>query len=279
MTTERRLAVLERSVDIDRVLRLRKLIQRDDAGRLADYVGSQIDSGLLDDEVLDAARALQANAVVIYLATLGVANLPSPNDRQRWLDVYRALAKPEMKEPLSRLDDRLPLKWIAQAVVARAPHDPDVLRDRLARCACALGDIDAALTFAFDQERLDLAQALIESLRGPSTTAQAWVHLAEVLDSRYMFYADGIAARSVLADLGACFDLLLAQLPNIAGVASVRSLLALRAAQTYLSCGDTARAIDRCRHCVDPQDRSARQEVLVAAAALRRTTTATVAPA
>lgn len=265
--------MLERAVDIDRVLRLRKLIARNDAERLAAYVRSQVESGLLDDEVLDAARALQANAVVLYLATLGAENLPPPNDRAQWLGVYQALLQGSDGAALKQLDDRLPLKHLAQEIGRGEHGDPAALKARLAQCECAQADIDAALTFAFDQRRLDLAQWLIESLRDPSTTMQAWVHITQVLESRYTLYGEGIVARTGLAELAACFDLPLAQLPDVAQVASVKSLLALRSAQVYLLCGDPVRAVERCGRCTDPQDRPAVDAVMASAAALDRVPT------
>ena len=254
MNSTNRLAVLERTVNLDRVAKLHHLLQGAATASLHDYVAPQMETGLLSDEVLDIARAQQRFSVVLFLATLGCENLPTPNDRHQWLTVYGVLSQAEPPDALDQLNDKLPIWWLTKAMAAPASLSAEALKQGLDTCECDLCDLDAAFELTFDFARFDLGIALIESLHAAELDTQAWLHVANTLVTRFTQYGGELAPSARLPDLARSFARIADALPNVQALSPIKSMLALKAAQVYLRCRHYAEALHECDRCTDAQD-------------------------
>lgn len=257
------------------------LLQVRDHVSLKHFVVAEVPRGLLGDATFNAARAMNRVATVIYLATLGVENLPPPNDRAVWLAVYQAISEQRETEALRRLPERLPIKWVTRAIVAgRTPAGQPLEVGMLRRCdrrKGALGDWLAAIELAFDCQRFDVLEALIEYRAGrksaPRISVETWVHIASILSTRHVF-AENLWKVAALARSYAC---IFRQLPATPPLADVRSLVAGDAARVFLQCGDYERSIAMAERCGSAKDRVRRYGLLAEACCGRGDLAAAVA--
>ncbi|HEU0197211.1 MAG TPA: hypothetical protein VFQ88_08385 [Nevskiaceae bacterium] len=224
--------------DMARARQLNTLLLQHDSGSVERFVRAEVPHGLLGDEMLDAARAVNVIPAVVCLATLGAANLPAPNDRATWLAVYQSLSAGHETPEFAALPESLPLKWVARAVLSEAPLDTLAARRSSAHKG-GLGEWLAGCELAVDRRRLDLVEALVDARLARKTSLQDWVQIAQCLCAR----EDQLHEVWNSVALGRAFARIRAQLPAKALFTDVRSLLAVRAAKFYLEGGDNEKAL------------------------------------
>jgi len=203
------------------------LIERGNYSTLEAHLPAAVPQGLFSDATLDAARAQRLVATVIYLATLGEANLPKPNDRSMWLAVYQSLQKGVATPEFEALHDSTPIKRVVAAVVGGANATL-----RLDHCARALEGWLPAIQLAFDISRFDLLYAIVDYLSGRNVPAVDWLRIADVLYGRQQMREQSI----IDADFARSLSLVAGQLPRNRVCEPPRSLLALQAMDTFKGC-------------------------------------------
>lgn len=254
MQPTHRLLALERIVNLDRVAKLHRLLQANAAKELEDYVAPQLESGLLSDELLNIARGLQRLGVVLFLSTLGHENLAAPNDRQLWMTIYSILSKKHPIDQLENIERELPIWWVTKAIAAPFSLTQEDLKSGFASCNCNLNDLGAAFELAFDWTRHDVIVALIESLQTSALPAEAWLHFANLLITRFTQYSDAWIYNNKISDLAHGFALIRNALPENEAVDPVKSMLSAKAARIYMHCGQYENAIEQSAYCTDPLD-------------------------
>lgn len=99
------------------LLELEHAVQTNNHPRIEALVHSRFDTDLLSDDMLESARAMELSATVIFLATLGIYNLPEPNDRNSWLEIYNSLAKHQLTDEMLKASDDNPIKQMVLAII------------------------------------------------------------------------------------------------------------------------------------------------------------------
>lgn len=249
--------MLIRETDRQRLLLIDRLLRQQNHQQLEQVIVAEAARGLFTIEVLGAARALRLAPVVIYLATLGVENLPDAGGHALWLAVYQSIAKGAETEAFRRLQDRLPVKWVARMVMAGDTIDMAAL----ARCKGKPDDWLAAFELAVDQHRFDLFERLVEQGVRRKATIEDWLNLAKMMMPRQPL----LARLRDLEPLGRSYARMRGQLPAIAELANSRSLLALQAARCLAQSGDHAGAIALATQATATRDQWGRMGLLVEA--------------
>ena len=217
--------------DQRRVSVLEQLLSEQRHAELEEFVTQGLQNDLLGDGLLSAARALRSTKVVIFLATLGVVNLPHPDDHAMWLVCYQSLAQGAESEGLQTLPDHLPVKWVVRQVLGvDTPLAP--------ASQCQAIDWVDGLELAIDQARLDLLEHMVNHLATQGLPTQTWLALAKTLIDRenllryqpdLVYYARSLAV-------------LLQQLPEDEETKSVRSTLAAHAGRCFLEVNEPEQA-------------------------------------
>ncbi len=232
------------------------LIEQGNYSVLEAHLPAAVPQGLFSDATLDSARAQRLVATVIYLATLGEANLPKPNDRSMWLAVYQSLKKGAATPELEALTDSTPIKRVVAAVVAGANASL-----HLAHCARVPEGWLSAIQLTFDISRFDLLYAIVDYLRGRKMAAVDWLRIADGLYRRQQMRGQP----TFDADFARSLSLVAGQLPQNRVCEPPRSLLALQAMEVFQGCGEFRSALEAARMVTVPVDRT-RARVLAAMA-------------
>lgn len=111
--------MLVTELDKQRLPLIDQLLRAQRYDLLDNVLAEQASRGLLDDATLAAARALDLLPAIIYLATLGIENLPEPGARALWLEVYRTLGRNAETEGFQALAEQLPIKWVVRNAICR----------------------------------------------------------------------------------------------------------------------------------------------------------------
>lgn len=235
------------SHEAERLQLIDRLLQQKDHAFLERVTVDEVGRGLLDAQTLQAARALRLPATAIYLATLGIENLPAPGDRPVWLAAYQSLGRGQASEALARLPERLPLKWVVRQLLAATAPDTATLR----KCKGQAGDWLAAAEFAVDHARFDLLEALIADGERRKQPLIDWLNLTKSLFVRHQL----LGRQADPEPLGRCYERIRAMLPTHSlPLVNSRSRLALYASQCYLQAGKPAAAIAMADQAKAPQD-------------------------
>ena len=205
------------------------LIEQGNYSVLEAHLPAAVPQGLFSDATLDSARAQRLVATVIYLATLGEANLPKPNDRSMWLAVYQSLKKGAATPEFEALTDSTPIKRVVAAVVAGANASL-----HLDHCARAPEGWLSAIQLTFDISRFDLLYAIVDYLRGRKMAAVDWLRIADGLYRRQQMRGQP----TFDADFARSLSLVAGQLPQNRVCEPPRSLLALQAMEVFQGCGE-----------------------------------------
>jgi len=209
--------------DQQRVLVLEQLLNQQRHAELEEFVSQEFSNDLLGDPLLNAARALHSAKVVIFLSTLGVANLAHPGDRAMWLLCYQSIAQKYEVNGFQTLPDDLPVKWVVRQLIGTPTQ-------ALAACQGAPVDWVEALELAIDHTRLDLLEALVRHLTTRGLETATWLAIAKTLIDREKLLRHqpdlGFYARSM--------ECIFHQLPDDAETANIRSTLASHAARSFL---------------------------------------------
>lgn len=232
------------------------LIEQGNYSTLEAHLPAALPQGLFSDATLDTARAQRLVATVIYLATLGDANLPKPNDRSMWLAVYQSLQKGAVTAELAALHDSTPMKRVVATVVAGANATL-----QLDHCAQPLNGWLSAIELAFDISRFDLLHAIVRYLRGRNLPAVDWLRIADDLYRRQQAREQSI----IDTDFARSLHLVARQLPRNQVCEPSRSLLALLAVDAFHDCREFRSVLEVASMVTVPADRM-RARVLAAMA-------------
>lgn len=199
-------------------------------------VGELLAHGLLDDDMFDAARALDVLPTTIYLATLGIENLPAPGARAMWLEVYRTLGRRAGTDGFNAMDDRHPVKWVALAAITDAPPDLAALQ----RCHGSAADWQAAFELAMDHRCFPLVEQLTTWRLAQPVPVEDWLDIVASLTARH----NVLKPMTDLAPLARSFLAIARHLPDIPGLAITRSSLAIQSALYFQKARMHAQAIE-----------------------------------
>lgn len=248
--------------DLDRVHRLNVLLGGADDAAIEKMVREEVEHDLLGNDVLDAARVANLVPAVIYLATLGAANLPAPNDRSTWLAVYQSLSGGSEAPGFAQVPESHPIKWITRAIIAGddARADPAALR-RCAERKTPVGEWLAALELAMDRHRFDLVEQSVDLRLSTKTSYEDWMHIACALCVRLEYVKEVWNA----AALGRALVRIRAHLPVGKLFDDVRSLLAVCAGEFLMRGGEYRRAISLARGGTTASETAARFMVIAEA--------------
>ncbi|TAM09068.1 MAG: hypothetical protein EPN72_14000 [Nevskiaceae bacterium] len=248
--------------DLERVRHLNILLGSGDSEAVKQWVLAEADDDLLGDDALDAARVANLIPAVVYLATLGAANLPEPNDRQTWLAAYQSLSGNREAPALAEVSDLNPVKWITRALVGG--HDVVAEGGPLRRCAgrkTPVGAWIAACELAMDRHRFDLVEQMMDIKLSAKTSLEDWMHLSNALTRRHEYLKEVWNG----AAMGRALLRIRKHLPAHPLFDDVRSLLAVYAGDYLMRGGEYASAIAVASQSRTPADHEAKLTVIAEA--------------
>lgn len=232
-----------KTIDWERLPRIDRLLREQRYEELETVLAEHSSQDLLSDEALMAARAMNLAPTVIYLATLGIENLPAPGQRAMWMEVYRTLGRKAPTEGFLALPKRLPARWVAQNAISGRKPDLAALR----QCKGKLHDWRDAFELAVDQGHYELLECMTSHLLAQATSVDDWLELAGMLMERDSMLNTRIdmlpLARSLLR--------ICKRLPD-RGLMYTRTMLALKAANYFRIGGANAQAIAAAEFISDP---------------------------
>lgn len=233
--------------EFTRVALIDHLLQTGDHDKLTRVVGEEFGRNLLGDDALNAARLLRLPATVVFLATLAVENLPKAHRQRAWLGLYQSILRQQEQPQLADLPRRHPFKAFGRALIQGGPVDAAVLKD----CHADIGIWLQVAELCIDQNRFDLLDQLVLELVRRGLDVQEWLRLAKVLINRHPY----IGSATDTAPLARCYIRIVGNLNStLPAVATVRSRLALFAAQAYFTAGQYAATIEVARLATAPAD-------------------------
>lgn len=205
---------------------------------LQDLTEAEAQRGLISVQTLNAARCMRSPAVVIYLASICVANLPETEVAERWLAVYQSIGQRKFTPDFERLCANKPLGAVVEVVMglgsAQAlPFDHFAWRSPQ--------DWHDATECAMDFQLYDTVLAMLKSLMSKKLDAVAWLNLARAMFSRQ----ESIRRCPQMESLGESYLLIRDQLPRqVKALGKVRSSLALYATRAFALAGVHDRVMD-----------------------------------
>ncbi|QHS10007.1 hypothetical protein [Sinimarinibacterium sp. NLF-5-8] len=214
-----------------RLLLLDRLLQAQDYLSAEQLITAQAPLGILGDAAFGAARALRLTAAVVYLATLGAANLAQPNDRKFWLSVYQSLTQGRLTAEFLQIAARLPVSWVLREAL-KAPgsrFDVSVLK----RCRGTQQNWIDAVELSIDLHQLKLCEQLVRHrLAGKAPMAEI-LALAQAIVGR-----QGLVKRlHDLEPLARSLAMIRQHLPNTQQFEDIRNLLASPISACFLKSG------------------------------------------
>lgn len=222
---------------------LDRLLRDDDRVQLESRVNEEIENGLLGDQMLSAARAMQLPPVVMFLATLGHYNLPAPNDRSAWLAIYQSLSSRRVTSELAQTPADNPMRQIVEAILT---HDKDETQELKFRFAPHYEHHwIPALELALDWKQYAVALRVLQARTGSARgwPRDHWLKLAKAVLERLR--RPGV--RGEVMDTGALGDLyatILSHLPAQAEFNEPRDWLTVMAGEALLRDRQYDRAIE-----------------------------------
>lgn len=217
--------------DQHRVAVMEQMLDQAAHEELEAFVNEEFSKGLLGDGMLNAARALRSTKVTLFLATLGVANLPSPDDHAMWLVCYQSLAQDGESDGFHTLPEGLPIKWVVRQLLGTADQPSP-------QPGAAAADLLDAIELTIDQARLDLLEQLLQHLAAQNLETAAWLAIAKTLIDREILLRNqpglDFYARSL--------EIVIARLPRDDDNHLVRSTLAAYAARSFLEANEPEHA-------------------------------------
>lgn len=234
-----------KTIDWERLPRIDRLLREQRYDELESVLEEHAGQDLLGDDALMAARAMNLAPTVIYLATLGIENLPDPGQRAMWLEVYRTLGRKTPTEGFLALPKRLPIRWVAQNAISGKKPDLAALR----QCKGKLHDWRDAFELAVDHGHYALLECMTSHLLGPAAASvDDWLELVRMLMERDSMLSTKVdvlpLARSLLR--------ICKRLPEH-GLTYTRTMLALKAANHFRVGGANAQAIAAAEFISDPE--------------------------
>lgn len=220
------------------------LLRNQEYDRLEALVVEQLAHGLLDDDVLLAARMLDLRPAVIYLATLGVENLPDPGRRALWVGAYRSLGRQSEVPEFAELPDHLPIKWVVRNAMANATTGAAGLHG----CHGKQQDWLDAVDFSVDIRRFDLTLALVRRLASARISQDVWLQLSSHFMQRHAYVKD----LAGLEPLGQAVLQVARHVPGTLRFRNVRSVLAHHAGECFQRAGAYKRVLEAMRLSTDP---------------------------
>lgn len=226
-----------------------RLLEEGSHDELERVVYRLLDRGLLGEEFLSAARALDLVRPVIFLATLGAENLPADEARNRaiWCEVYRSLAREEETPELVQIAFDLPVRWVVRRLLPLSGSVPDSLD----YCKGDAGAWIAAFELAIDRRGYDLAERLVAHRFTKRAPERELLLVARVLFQRSPL----IEASPLTLPLAQCSELIRKRLPRDTAMNPVRSDLAVHSARYFLKAGDPSRAIEAVQRATEAKHR------------------------
>lgn len=232
-----------KSIDWKRLPLIDRLLREQRYDELEAVLEEHAGQDLLGDAALSTARAMNLAPTVIYLATLGVENLPQPGNRAMWLEVYRTLGRKAPTEGFLALPKRLPVRWVAQNAISGDKPDLASLR----QCKGRLQDWREAFELAIDQGHYGLVEQLTSHLLARNMSVDDWLDIVGMLMERNSMLDTKIDT----LPLARSFLRICKRLPG-QGLAYTRTTLALKAAHYFRVAGQNAQAIAAAELINDP---------------------------
>lgn len=226
-----------------------RLLEQGSHDELERVVYRLLDCGLLGEEFLSAARALDFVRPAIFLATLAVENLPADEARNRaiWCEVYRSLARQEETSELAQMAFDLPVRWVVRRLLPLSGS----VSDSLSSCQGDAAAWVAAFELAIDRRGYDLAECLVSRRFTKGASESELLLFARVLFQRSPL----IEPSPLTLPLARCSEIVRKRLPRSTGMNSVKSHLAVHAAKHYLKAGDPSRAINAVKRATETRHR------------------------
>ena len=232
-----------KAIDSQRLPQIDRLLREQRYQELDGLLAFQASRELLGDEALAAARAMQLAPTVIYLATLGIENLPDPGQRAMWLEAYRTLGRNAPTDGFLALHKRLPVRWVVQNAISGKKPDLAALR----QCKGRLQDWRDAFELAVDNGRYELLECLTSQLLAQATPVDDWLQLVGMLIERDAM----LDTKHDVLPLARSLLRICKRLPD-RGLAYTRTMLALKAANHFRLGGAHAQAIAAAEFISDP---------------------------
>lgn len=236
--------MLVSELDKQRLPLIDQLLRAQRYDLLDSVLAEQASHGLLDDATLAAARALDLLPTVIYLATLGIENLPQAGMRPVWLEAYRSLGRRAETEGFQALADRLPLKWVVRSAISDVKPDVAALR----HCK---GDTDEWLTafdLSLDHRCFVLTETLTVHLLAQKIPVETWLTVVAHLIERH----EVLKPQREIAPLAHSLMRICKHLPDVPELLFTRSLLAVQAAHYFQKVRMNAEAMTMAAMIKDP---------------------------
>ncbi|WP_404300656.1 hypothetical protein [Alicycliphilus denitrificans] len=231
---------------------LEQLLEQQRHTELEDFVTQEWDKDLLGDALLNAARALRFTKAVIFLSTLGVANLEQSGDRAMWLVAYQSLAQGREAEGFDTLAPQLPIVWVVRQILQPGASTA------VQQCQGEAIDWLDAMELSIDYLRLDLLEHITQHLGTQDLPANAWLVAAKTLIER----ARLLGASQDLARYAHCMERIRQQIDTDSEeYAKIRNALAAHAARSYLKVQD-AESAKRMALAIEPDTAMMRLEHL-----------------
>lgn len=228
--------MLVSDLDKQRLPLIDQLLRAQRYDLLDSVVAEQAGHSLLDDATLAAARALDLLPTVIYLATLGIENLPQAGARPVWLEVYRSLGRKAETEGFQALAERLPLKWVVRNAISDAPPDITALRQCKGRHDAWLDAFDLAL----DHKLFHLSKPLLAHM----LTQSSVVDLCLSVIARIIARHDILKSQREIGPLAEGLAGVCKRLPDVPELKYSRSLLMAQTAKFFQQAGLHAQALE-----------------------------------
>lgn len=216
-----------------------------------------LDRGLLGDASLNAARALGLVPTVIFLATLGIENLPAPGDRAVWLETYRSLGREAETDGFRKLPPRLPVKWVVRNLLGAGETDARALGRTKGKPLAWV----AAFELAIDRRRFDLVERMTEYRLAQKASIEEWLLVVRMIFGRRPLLE---SCRDVVP-LARSLARVRNGLPVTPAIATTRSALAAHSAHYFLQSGEYAEAIAMARLATAPAHQLTRMITLAEA--------------
>lgn len=213
--------------NLQRLVQMNALLLAHDFESLEAAVVAHWHKGLMDEETLNTARALRLGGLVVYLATLGVQNVPDSHEHRVWLAVYQALSARAQTAAFAQLPERWPVKWALRAVIAPEDQLPEFAR--LRTCQGTTYDWMAAYELAIDTERYDLLLGMLEH-HPDAFTAEDWLTIGKMMTQRQF----GRRRSARLEAFAASFMYVRQQLVGVDSLQQALGYLAASAGHFYL---------------------------------------------
>lgn len=226
--------MLVTELDKQRLPLIDQLLRAQRYDLLDNVLAEQASRGLLDDATLAAARALDLLPAIIYLATLGIENLPEPGARALWLEVYRTLGRNAETEGFQALAEQLPIKWVVRNAISGRPADKNALR----RCKGRVEDWLSAFDLTLDHRSFALTEQLTVHLLAQKASVDTWLTVVAHLIERHEI----LKPQREVAPLARSLVHICKRLPDVPELIFTRSLLAAQAARYFHSSGLYAEA-------------------------------------